>query len=245
MIGIGAIDHTHTKEGAPLKTLMAEKGYLPFVHGAVTAFILVETEAGTYELLSTVRHPKKKYGGRIESVSGGHIDAGETVQRAMTRELSEELGIDITDAPIVAYKRYENKADDNTHDFVGIVVLNRTQAEKMAADLAEKNIRLVRVSDQESLVDHPKDAETLAAWAGQVTGKMAGGKEVAYVLQTPFDVMIAHYRTIKAEDPAKHADQFAWISQVEQDFNDGNFLGNVEMVDAVLSHLANLNQPRV
>lgn len=83
---------------------MANSKHLPTVHVAVG---VIENSAG--QVFIAQRHPHQHQGDKWE-FPGGKVEAGETVQQALTRELQEECGIEVTDcAPLTVV---EHQFDD-------------------------------------------------------------------------------------------------------------------------------------
>jgi len=239
-VGVGNIDHTHYDVRGAIKILKQTKHRLPFVHGAVTAFIIVTLPDGSRYLLSTVRATNKKYGGKVESTSGGHIGAGEDIKSAVTRELAEELNIKIDNVPLVGYNRYQDKEDDNTHDFVALIMLDVDQSQKLLTDCKNKGINVFKANNVEELTKcmpdqiHLETGKTPTDYTKELKGtSMAGGREIAYAILYYFDQMVDYYEELrKREGLEAVARKFAWVTTD----HDGNFLGNEALIKSTLEN---------
>ncbi|MBI4398890.1 MAG: NUDIX domain-containing protein [Candidatus Omnitrophica bacterium] len=253
-IGAGSYLHTHPDKNPAVDQLMEtlrrerldQQGNprLPFVHAAVTSFIILNIN-GKHFALSTVRATTKgKFGGLLESVSGGHVKAGESLQTAAARELVEELGFTIKNVPLVGYQRYEDKSSDNTHDFVAMILLDEAQTRAFLKDFEEKNIRLFTVDTQEDLARHmPNRVSKVEEKTPEIyTQELRDKKgEIAYGVLSPFEVLIAYYRDLKQrEGLAGVAKEFAWI-ELEKE-KEGNFLGKDSLINSALDTYKTLTE---
>ena len=95
---------TIPRDGAFLK----EGQYMLYVLG------IVQDMQG--RILITQRSQEKHWAAGWWEVSGGGVSAGETSEQAIVRELSEEVGLDVSDCPLERIYTYENvdlKRGDN------------------------------------------------------------------------------------------------------------------------------------
>jgi len=243
-LGIGSLMHAHSKNlGDPIATLRKKKGLLPFVYATVSAFVIMEDENGVYYLISAVRAIGKESAGKIESVFGGHIDAEETIQRALLRVMSEELHIKIGHVPIIGYKRYdEDKEENNRHAFVGFLVLNHEEGRELLKHLKSRNIHYFIANNEQELESYMPDSlaattgQTLANMDKRIQDRIMRSEEIMYIVLAPFELMVNFYRKTKAEQGMKKlVERFAWTSQrVDGTYREDNFLGDETLVNLAL-----------
>ncbi|MCD8355912.1 MAG: NUDIX domain-containing protein [Clostridia bacterium] len=78
-----------------------EKGLL---HQVVHCWVIAETEPVIY--FQQRAHTKKDFPGYYDLACGGHIDAGETPQTAVLREIQEETGLRLTQRQLIPLGKY-------------------------------------------------------------------------------------------------------------------------------------------
>jgi len=135
---------TIPRDGAFLK----EGQYMLYVLG------IVQDMQG--RILITQRSQEKHWAAGWWEVSGGGVSAGETSEQAIVRELSEEVGLDVSDCPLERIYTYENvdlKRGDNY-----IVDIYRFQLDITADDVTLQDdeavdCRLATFADIEALND--------------------------------------------------------------------------------------------
>ena len=93
-------------------------------HGSI--HILIVNKDKTKTLLQKRCAQKKLYPNIWDIAVGGHISAGETPFNSATRELQEELGLDINDYDIVEADRIKEQLTNNgiiSNEFVSIYII--------------------------------------------------------------------------------------------------------------------------
>lgn len=93
-------------------------------HGSI--HILIVNKDKTKTLLQKRCAQKKLYPNIWDIAVGGHISAGETPFNSATRELQEELGLDISDYDIVEADRIKEQLTNNgiiSNEFVSIYII--------------------------------------------------------------------------------------------------------------------------
>lgn len=108
LIDIYNDDREFTGVTLPRKTKLSAGQYMLYV------LALIEDKNGNY--LITQRALDKKWAAGQWEIPGGGASAGETSKEAITRELLEETGLDISKdevSVIYSYKNYDEKGGDN------------------------------------------------------------------------------------------------------------------------------------
>ncbi len=93
-------------------------------HGSI--HILIINKDKTKTLLQKRCEQKKLYPNMWDIAVGGHISAGETPFYSATRELQEELGLDINDYDIIEADRIKEQLTNNgiiSNEFVSIYII--------------------------------------------------------------------------------------------------------------------------
>ena len=252
-IGIGNAAHTKPDANDPVAQLRAKTGRLPFVPCAVNTFIFVEMEDGSHQLLVQCRSTNKgKYPGRLDTVHGGHVRAGEKLADTSTRELKEELGGNLKVVSIGYQRAKAGEAADadyhTAHNVVTGVVLNREESKKLLDGLKDKKGILYASADNEAelaalmpgnIKNHPAFNKDVAALTADLQGASADEKEIAYVFSAPIELLNTSYA---ASSPDQRSAWWAW--------GKANFLENSSLMNAaakkfneLTNHSAQLTLP--
>lgn len=76
--------------------------------GQYMLYVLYLIEAPDGRFLITQRSPEKHWGAGWWEIGGGGVRAGETPRDALTREVAEETGLDVSDLDLSPAYSYEN-----------------------------------------------------------------------------------------------------------------------------------------
>ncbi|MBQ6410470.1 MAG: NUDIX hydrolase [Atopobiaceae bacterium] len=87
-------------------TIPREDAFLK--EGQYMLYVLYLIEAPDGRFLITQRSPEKHWGAGWWEIGGGGVRAGETPRDALTREVAEETGLDVSDLTLSPAFSYEN-----------------------------------------------------------------------------------------------------------------------------------------
>ena len=87
-------------------TIPREDAFLE--EGQYMLYVLYLIEAPDGRFLITQRSPEKHWGAGWWEIGGGGVRAGETPRDALTREVAEETGLDVSDLALSPAFSYEN-----------------------------------------------------------------------------------------------------------------------------------------
>ena len=189
IIGIGKKNHAHPKSDE-IKSIVAAQQGLAFLHGAVTSFIGLTDKQGNVTVISGVRGPKKDHEGTIESVFGGHAQAGDSLVATVIRERKEELGVTSRNVSILECIKYPVPQSDHTYDWVAALILNKAQTTRFLEIARSRNLTIFPAKSADELrafLPGNIKQTTGSSWqeiAKNGLAKFPGGKEVVYVLRS-------------------------------------------------------------
>lgn len=66
------------------------------------------------------KRPDDKHKGGFWEFPGGKVEAGETIEQAMTRELNEEIGITVTEQSLFEHLEYDYPDKSLKFDFISV-----------------------------------------------------------------------------------------------------------------------------
>lgn len=240
-IGTGSIVHAHPKKGDIIHSIGKKIKRDPFVHLGCGSFVFATFSKKKYVMISARSLNHLRYGGKLDCGIGGNVGAGQSVRQSIADEFFEELQIKVPEKiEHLLQLRHANKAEDNSHELLSVVELDTPETTHLLDSLGNKGISYFVLETSTEFMRYLPDtiekttSKSIKDYTDSLHGENLVSKEMAYTLFVPLEELLDVYNAMKNEDMERLTNNFAWISIVDGQFFDGNFLGDSKVMEAVL-----------